>query len=280
MSEPQTLPTGYTPTPESENPIYRIEMESFEGPLDLLLFLIKKHDIDILNIPIGPITAKYLEHLDAMEAAGWQDVSLDSAAGFLALAAELAYIKSRMLVPQPETAAEEEEGDPRADLVRRLLEYQKYKEAGEALSGRDMLGRDVFLRHVAVDPALIPTETALADVPLFRLVEALDRVLQTTKVELKHEVVLDQLSVADKLNQLIDRLYKEPVISFYALFEGLQTRREIIAMFLAVLEVAKMKLIRLQQETLEGDIVLRAQQDKLLELQAEQKDPANDIDYR
>jgi segregation and condensation protein A len=281
MTEAQTTdyPRGFTPTPESENLLFRVATQKFEGPLDLLLFLIKKHDLDIFDIPIALITKGYLEHLDAFEASGWQDVSLDTASGFLALAAELAHIKSRMLVPQPEDVNEDgEEIDPRADLVRRLLDYQKYKEAGEQLKQREVLGRDVFARHVQVDPSLIPTETPLADVSLFKLVEALDRVFAAAKIELKHEVVLDQLSVADKLHQLIERLGTESVISFFSLFSGLRTRREIIAMFLAVLEVAKMKLVRLQQETAEGDIILRTAEDKLAEFHADNAAPT--IDYR
>lgn len=272
-------PRGFTPTPESENVLFRVATQKFEGPLDLLLFLIKKHDLDIFDIPIAIIIKGYLAHLDAFEASGWQDVSLDTASGFLALAAELAHIKSRMLVPQPEDVNEDgEELDPRADLVRRLLEYQKYKEAGEQLKGREVLGRDVFARGVKVDPSLVPTETALADVSLFKLVEALDRVFANAKIELKHEVVMDQLSVADKLHALIELLGTTRQISFAALFSGMSTRREIIAMFLAVLEVAKLKLVRLQQETPEGDIILRTDEDKLATFHSD--NAASAIDYR
>lgn len=253
-------PKGYTPTPESEDPLFRVALPRFEGPLDLLLFLIKKHELDLLDLPMTVITERYLAHLDLMN-----ELNIDFAADFLQMAAELIYLKSRMLVPQPEEAGEDgdESLDPRADLIRRLLEYQKYKEAGEQLKDREVLGRDVFVRPNPVDPSLLPTETPLGEVPLYRLVEALDRVLQKAKVELKHEVVMETLSVADKLQKLIERLSNEPVISFFSLFNPDMGRREIIATFLAILEIGKMKLARLQQLDVEDDIILRAMTDNL-----------------
>lgn len=247
-------PKGYTPTPESEDPLFRVELPDFEGPLDLLLFLIKKHEMNILDLPVSLITERYLAHLNLLT-----ELNIDFAADFLQMAAELTYIKSRMLVPQPQEAGDDDEPlDPRGDLIRRLLEFQKYKEAGEQLKQREVLGRDVFVRPVPVDPSLLPTETELGEVPLYRLVEALDRVLQKAKVELKHEVVMETLSVADKLQKLIERLGHEPVISFFSLFEEGMSRREIIAVFLSILEVGKMKLARLQQIDIEDDIILRA----------------------
>ena len=255
MSDVADYPKGYTPTPESEDPLFRVALPAFEGPLDLLLFLIKKHEMDILDLPVATITQRYLQHLELMT-----ELNIDFAADFLQMASELIYLKSRLLVPQPQEAGDEidENFDPRADLIRRLLEYQKYKEAGEQLKQREVLGRDVFVRAVPVDPSLIPTDNELGEVPLYKLVEALDRVLAKAKVEIKHEVMLETLSVADKLQHLIDRLTLEPVISFFSLFEGAKTRREIIATFLAILEIGKMKLARLQQLDADDDILLRA----------------------
>lgn len=257
-------PRGFTPTPDSETKLYKLQLPVFDGPLDLLLFLIKKHDLDIFDIPISFITARYLEHLEMMT-----ELDIDVAAGFLVLAAELALIKSKMLVPRPEgeeTDEDDELGDPRAELVKRLLEYQKYKDAGQQLGARDVLGRDSFARTVPPDPSLIPEDTELEDVPIFRLIEALDRLLQKGTLQIKHHVVVENLSVADRLNGLIDRLRAEPTLEFTALFSGMTTRREVILMFLAVLEVTKLKLVRIHQIDTDGEIYLRAVPEKIAEL--------------
>ncbi|MCC6807860.1 MAG: segregation/condensation protein A [Deltaproteobacteria bacterium] len=264
QSSPTEYPRGFTPTPDSENPIYKLTLPAFDGPLDLLLFLIKKHDLDIFDIPISFITGKYLEHLEILS-----DLDIDVAAGFLTLAAELAHIKSKMLVPQPENADDQEDedlGDPRAELVRRLLEYQKYKDAGKQLAERDVLGRDSFARAVVPDAAELQPSDDLAEVPIFRLIEALDRLLKKGQLEIKHHVVVDQLSVADRLNALIDRLRVEETITFSALFSGMSTRREVILTFLALLEVTKLKLVRIHQIDTDGEIFLRAVKDKIQEL--------------
>jgi segregation and condensation protein A len=260
-------PRGFTPTPDSESPLYQLHLSTFEGPLDLLLYLIKKHDIDIFDIPLAFVTRQYLASLDTLS-----DLDIDIAAGFLTLAAELAHIKSRMLVPREES---EEDGDgevedPRAELVRRLLEYQKFKDAGEQLSSREILGRDSFARMVSgADDVVIVNDAALEEVAIFRLIQSLDRLLAKGKLELKHQVIVDNLSVADRLGALINRLKIEPQIAFSDLFSGLVTVRQIILTFLALLEVAKLKLIRLHQVDSEadGEIHIRVVPEMLRELE-------------
>jgi len=275
-------PRGFTPTPDSLSPLYRLQLDSFEGPLDLLLYLIKKHDIDIMDIPISFITSQYLASLDTLS-----ELDIDVAAGFLTLAAELAYIKSKMLVPQPESEVEEDEevGDPRAELVYRLLEYQKYKDAGEQLSRRDMLGRDSFARTGVPTEDMIEGDGSIEEVPIFRLIEALDRLLKKGKLEIKHHVVVDNLNVADRLQALIDRLRKEGSFTFSSLFEGTVTKRQIILTFLALLEVGKLKLVRIHQTEDEGEIFIRAVPEALAEFEGNpagmlQADQEADDEYR
>jgi segregation and condensation protein A len=280
MSEVENseYPRGFTPTPDSQSPLYQLRLDNFAGPLDLLLHLIKKHDVDIFDIPLAFVTARYLESLDTLS-----DLDIDIAAGFLTLAAELLHMKSKMLVPQPESAGDNEEddiGDPRAELVRRLLEYQKYKDAGERLSGREVLGRDSFARTVKLDETsidgFVEGNATLEEIPIFRLIEALDRLLKKGKLEIKHHVVVETLSVADRLQALIDKLRQHTQLEFSALFEGLVTKRQIILTFLALLEVTKLKLVRIHQVEGEGEIYIRAIHEKLAELEGNPAGLKND----
>ncbi len=244
---------------------YKIELDVFEGPLDLLLHLVKKHELEILDIPISFITEKYLEYLDMMQA-----YNLDVAGEYLVMAATLAHIKSRELLPAPETAevegeeAEEDGDDPRQELIRRLLEYQKYKEAAAALDQRPVAGRNVFARGSDQDDALTgegPGGAApLAEIPLTKLVEAFDRVLSKARVNVAHNVDIDQLSVSDRIGHLVDRLEVEGSFTFASCFsflsEGIpaspaQAKHEAVVTFLAILEMAKLRLIQLAQA--EGD---------------------------
>lgn len=194
-------------TQEATSGAWSLKLPDFEGPLDLLLHLCQKHELDILNIPVGFVTEKYLEYLATMEI-----MQLDVAAEYLVMAATLVHIKSRSLLPVPppdqgdDDVDIEDEVDPREALIRRLLEYQKYKEAGERLASRGVAGRDVFLRGIAAEslteggvplgeegPHLAP----LAEVPVFALVDAFQRVLQRRKLEMPHDVLADCISLTD-----------------------------------------------------------------------------------
>ena len=182
MSEVETREQEPAPAGSAEaratNPNgYNVSLSSFEGPLDLLLHLCQKHELDILDIPIGFVTEKYLEYLAVM-----QLLDLDLASEYLVMAATLAHIKSKMLLPAPppgqeDDALAEEEEDPREALIKRLLEYQKYKAAGEDLQARGVAGRDVFLRGASLEEAVQTGLPPLAQVPLFSLVEAFQGVL-------------------------------------------------------------------------------------------------------
>jgi segregation and condensation protein A len=236
---------------------FRIALSNFEGPLDLLLHLIKEHELDILDIPIALITEKYIEHLERMK-----EINLEIAGEFLVMASTLAHIKSRLLLPvlQAQGEAEpEEQGDPRTELVRRLLEYQKYKEAGEKLLRKDILARDVFVRRAAVLRMPLPEDDlGLVEIDVYRLIQALDGVLKRLGPELRHEVVRERVSISDAIHKLIDRLHRDGSAKFRSLFEGSESRAQVVITFLAVLEMCKLRLIRISQESVDGELMVTA----------------------
>lgn len=242
---------------------FRIALPNFEGPLDLLLHLIREHEVDIFDIPIALITQKYLEHLQKM-----REIDLDVAGEFLVMAATLLHLKSRLLLPQEKVAADDtqaqEQLDPRAELVRRLLEYQKYKDAAEQLAGADLLDRDVFPRRVRVDKVPFDAEeVGFAEISVYKLIEALDRVLKALEPKFQHEVVRERLSLSDAIHKMADALRGKGQVSFYTLFDGARTRSQVIITFLAVLEMCKLKLIRVFQPEDLQDLLVSARGDAL-----------------
>lgn len=227
---------------------YRVELPAFEGPLDLLLHLIQQHELDILDIPVSFITSKYLGYLDAMRM-----LAIDVASEYLVMAATLTHIKSKMLLPvvpkgQEEDGLPGEEEDPRAELVRRLLEYQKYKAAALSLGERAALGRDVFPRGAAEPAPEAPAP--FAEVGVFALLDAFDKLLKRTKVQLDHEVVFDRISITDRILELTERLSARRAMPFDELFShgaGPPHRFDIVITFLALLEMCRMRLTRIYQ---------------------------------
>ena len=243
------IPKDYVPAAESEHELYRIELETFEGPLDLLLFLIRRHALDIFDIPVAFICERYLGYLKLME-----ELNIDVAAEFLAMAAELLHIKSKMLLPKPVEVDDDDEADPRAELVRRLLEYQKYKDAAERLASLTRTGRDVFGRT----PELLPPPEGpapLAEVSLFALVEAFDALLARQKPELRHHVLLEAASVRQRIRALIEVFAERRQVRFVELLGDLAHRLDVVVSFLAILEMARLRLLRVYQ-SLEGEIHL------------------------
>jgi segregation and condensation protein A len=257
---------------EAESQIdYKVELPEFEGPLDLLLHLVKKHELDILDIPIAFITDRYLQMLDVM-----RSLNLDVAGEYLLMAATLAHLKSRELVPPDpaEEAAlaaegdEEEDIDPRQELIRRLLEYQKFKDAGDKLAGRPVTGRNVWPRGASAEDVAglhaLPGGAPLAEVPVFRLIESLERVLSRAKVTFTHDVITDRISITDKINELVDRLEREGSFSFESCFsfveEPMQTamavKGQVVVTFLAILEMTRLKMVRLTQADVESPIYI------------------------
>jgi segregation and condensation protein A len=230
-----------------------VQLEIFEGPLDLLLHLIKKSEVSITDIPIAAITEQYLATLELM-----QTLNLDVAGEFLVMAATLIHIKSRMLLPAGETESDDEDegADPRDQLVRRLLEYQRFKEAAEQLEQREILTRDVFVRSAA--PAEAPTPAGFREVSVLELLSAIRRVIERLPKDDAHEVTLDKITVRQKMTFLLDTLSRHPQVMFEALFSDVKTRMEVVVTFLAMLELVKVRAIRIVQEELSGPILIEA----------------------
>jgi len=237
-------PSPAEPAPERAPGGYEVRLATFEGPLDLLLHLIQQHELDIMDIPIGFVTEKYVEYIVLM-----QELSIDIASEYLVMAATLAHIKSKMLLPTPPTDQEEDDAeaeDPRSELVRRLLEYQKYKLAAAQMADRSILGRDVFVRG-APGPAVEGTPP-LAPVSLFKLLESFQVVLDRAKKTLDHEIEFERISITDRINQLSDVLKQKRRMVFEELFAADTSRPELIITFLALLEMTRLRMTRLFQE--------------------------------
>lgn len=256
---PAANAVGATDEPAIPDNAYRLELPSagFEGPLDLLLHLIQKHELDILDIPVAFITDKYLEYLRVMET-----LTIDVASEYLVMAATLVHIKSKMLLPelpkgQEDGNSDEEELDPREELVRRLLEYQKYKQAAELIAERGTLGKDVFPRGSA-EP-VVEGPAPFAPVNAFALLDAFDKILRRAKIEVDHEVIFDRISITDRIVELTERMEERRAMRFEDFFPGAGkpvTRFDLIITFLAVLEMARLKLVRVYQAQAIGPIYL------------------------
>ncbi|MDX2166415.1 MAG: segregation/condensation protein A [Deltaproteobacteria bacterium] len=228
---------------------YRVRLDQFEGPLDLLLHLIKKNEVDVRELPVAQITEQYLGYLDLM-----RDLSLDIAGEYLVMAATLTLIKSRLLLPSPEPE-EGEEADPRADLVRQLLEYQRYREAAESLAERPLLRRDTFAREanaegIAEDPDAVPR----VKVTLWELVEAFAIVLKRAAPDPVHQVEGEAVSLPARIQGLLQTLAVARTVRFDTLFGEAPTRSYVIVTFLAVLELIKQHVVEAVQDEIMGPI--------------------------
>jgi segregation and condensation protein A len=229
-----------------------VKVESFEGPLDLLLHLIKKNEVNIRDIPIAPITAQYLETIDVM-----QELNLDVAGEFLLMAATLIHIKSKMLLPRPETAApvEGEAEDPRDALVRRLLEHQKFKAAAGLLHEREQLRAAQWQRPDERVAAIAGDEyEPELEVDLFSLLSAFQAVIERAKHRPKVLLPPEQISVEARIDQLLARLSETEACGFEDLFADVSDRAGLIVTFLALLEMIRLKLVRVFQSGSFGPI--------------------------
>ncbi len=264
---PPVEPVSPVPPAEDAGPSggYRIELPTFEGPLDLLLHLIEEHELDIFDIPIAFVAAKFVEYVTLMH-----ELNIDVASEYLVMAATLAHIKSKQLLPvaPPDQEDEaEQEVDPRAELVRRLLEYQKYKHAAEQLSTSPVLGRDVFAHGVPGLEAQGPAR--VAGLSLFRLLDAFQLVLSRAKASVVHEIDFERFSITDRINQLSEILRDKKRVAFVDLFEGQSSRGDLIITFLALLEMTRLRLTRLFQDDPLGPIEI--------ELSVQEDDGATDF---
>ncbi|MCL2177996.1 MAG: segregation/condensation protein A [Proteobacteria bacterium] len=241
---------------------FRIALPNFEGPLDLLLHLIREHRIDIFDIPIALITEKYLEMLERMHT-----IHLDICSEFLLMAATLLQLKSRLLVPAPKADIEEVEGegapsgDVREELVRRLLEYQKYKAAAQQLASMPLLGKTVFCRVAQAEKVpLGEGESKFVEVSVYRLIDIFSEALKKLEPKLQHEVIREQLSLSKAIQGLMVQLQEKPSRAFLELLGAARSKSEITILFLGILEMCRLKLIRIQQQVETGDIWIVARE--------------------
>jgi segregation and condensation protein A len=232
--------------------LYRVKLDVFEGPLDLLLHLIKKNEVEIVDIPIATITEQYLAYLEMM-----RELRLDVAGEFLVMAATLTLIKSRMLLPPSEGEEDEEEADPRAALVHQLLEYQRYREAALALAERPLLHRDVFVREPLADLESVAADASVQlRVTVWELLEAFRAVLKRAQPASVHEVATDRVSLRDRARALLHALNVARCLDFESLFDDAATRLDVLVTFLALLELMKMGAVRASQEERYGRILI------------------------
>lgn len=252
------------PPPEPVAGAYHVALPTFEGPLDLLLHLIQQHELDIKDIPILFISQKYVEYIMLM-----QNLNIDLASEYLVMAATLAHIKSKMLLPKPPVDQDDdsvEDLDPRAELVRRLLEYQKYKNAAEQLGQAAVLGRDVFLRGAPAP--LVDGPAQLAQVSVFKLFDAFHKLLSRVKQQADHLIDVDRISISERIIELTDLLRGKGRIPFLDLFDESMTRSDLIVSFLAVLEMTRLRMMVVLQEgplsPIEIELTLASEHDEVL----------------
>ena len=230
---------------------YKVKLDIFEGPLDLLLYLIRKNEVDIYDIPIATITEQYLEYLDLMTV-----LNLDIAGEYLVMAATLTKIKSKMLLPPMEDDEDEEGADLQAELMAHLLEYQHYKEVAYQLKNRELLEKNIFTRLQADEQVTeAKSDGEVIEVSLFDLVDALRKVIE--KKDLPGnllEVNVEKISVKDKIADIMLTLKEKQEIIFQTIFDALSTKYEIIVTFLAVLELMRMRAIKVFQVHPHGEI--------------------------
>ena len=238
-------------TEQTELP-YQVHIENFEGPLDLLLHLIKKSEINIYDIPIHLIAKQYLTYIEAMES-----LNLTVAGEFLVMASTLLQIKSKMLLPPDEVVVDEEDGpDPREELVRRLLEYKRFKEAARQLDEHEQLWREVYSRGQSQAAALEPDESLLDSVSLFELVDVLQGILDRNPGKRFMEIVPDNLTVRERMNAILEMLEEQESVNFVDLFEPACHRLVIIVTFLALLELMRLRTARVFQPEHFGPILV------------------------
>jgi len=243
------LPEGLESTLPDDAP--RIQLPLFEGPLDLLLYLIRRDRIDIHDLPIAPITRRYMEYIELMK-----QLNLDVAGEFMVMAATLIHIKSKLLVPvEPTEAQGEDEVDPREELIQRLLEFERYKQAAEVLHQKGEIRAATWTRPDASLPKLPSTsDDELVEASLFDLIAAFKELLDRRKVLLAHQVEDDGRSIEDRIEELLAMLREGDSLDFLSLFEAEETKAGMIVTFLALLELIKMKRVKVYQKGLFGPI--------------------------
>jgi segregation and condensation protein A len=229
----------------------KVFLEAFQGPLDLLLYLIRKHNIDILDIPIAQITRQYVHYVELM-----QELQLELAAEYLVMAAMLAEIKSRMLLPRPPSEEEQDEGDPRLELIRRLQEYERFKKAAVTIDELPRLERDIYVAEVLA-PKIERLDTH-PQVALQEILNALKAVMKRAALYQQHEVALEPLSIRERMTIVLGHINTEDFTSFTTLFKLSEGRMGVVVTFIAILELIRQSLIELVQANPYAPIYVKA----------------------
>jgi segregation and condensation protein A len=250
---PSEVAVSLGPPPDSVASGYAVKLSVFEGPLDLLLHLIRQNEVEITDIPIAQISEQYLSYLDVM-----RDLNLDIVGDYLVMAATLAWIKSRMLLPQESVGEDGEEIDPRDELVARLLEYQRFKEAADKLGDRPLLGRDVFDVQ-PVDLTTVPESEREIEVGLFELVEAYKSAIADAPTKPKiHEIEVESVTVHERMIAVMEALEKHESLEFEQMLlqaDGTRPSRPVlVTSFLAILELTRLAALRLYQSVNEARV--------------------------
>ena len=241
-----TMPTDLYIPPDA----LEVILEAFEGPLDLLLYLIRRQNLDILDIPIHAITKQYVAYIELMH-----EMNFELAAEYLVMAAMLAEIKSRMLLPKTHEDEDTEE-DPRAELIRRLQEYERFKQAAEDIDGLPRIGRDVWEAKVYLDKQT--EQEDIIDITIQDLVMAFKEVMVRADLKISHAIEREVLSVRDRMTLVLDSLLKQKTVNFKSLFKAKEGRQGALVTFLAILELLKAHSIELIQQSPFGEIYLQS----------------------
>lgn len=224
----------------------KVQLEIFEGPLDLLLYLVKKEEVDIYEVNLTKIATQFIEYVEVMK-----ELDLDIAGEFLVMAATLMYIKSRELLPknqQVEVAEDEDEEDPRWELIRQLVEYKKFKDAAAKLQERELLQEQIYARIPAKPELVVETPNVRPEVSIFDLVNAVSSILKRfAQRDQARDVFEDKWTVSEKIEYVADLARRRPRLRFSELFEAAASRIEVVVTFLALLELIRLKQLRIEQ---------------------------------
>lgn len=226
-------------------------LDAFEGPLDLLLYLIRRQNMDILEIPIADITAQYIRYIEMM-----REMQFELAAEYLVMAAMLAEIKSRMLLPRVTVEGEDEEGDPRAELIRRLQEYERYKQAAEDINALPQVGREIHVVRIEAPHRNVEQEPP--EVDLREVLLALKDVMHRADMFSSHQVTREPLSLRERMSRVLDTVHSERFSDFTDLFDIGEGRQGVVVTFMAILELIKQQLIELVQAEIFATIHVKA----------------------
>jgi len=234
---------------------FRVDLDIYSGPLDLLFYLVRKHELDILDIPIAQVIEQYMELLEVLEV-----IDVNAAGDFLELASRLLETKSRLLLPRHEEEVEEQVEDPRHDLVQRLLEYKKYKDAASQLDEQGRAWRQRYARRTCDLPeySIRPEEQPIQEVELWDLVSAFGRVIRKSEAAQPSNIRSDETPMEVYMQRIRSILARSPRVTFAGLFEGESTRMQQVGLFLALLELIRHERVRVQQQELFGEIWVMA----------------------